>query len=143
MKTMDVKISIDTKLEEISFSCSRIDDRIRGIGTPTLLKNIGSCGSVNIPEIKIEDDNGSSYVVVYLRGENTGFDENVSKTFFHDFKLDEIMFKILTVLLDFDKKFGRKKEDRESSIVIDDLEIKFDSVMQENLIKLLFNGRAI
>lgn len=143
MKTMDVKISIDTKLEEISFSCSRIDDRIRGIGTPTLLKNIGSCGSVNIPEIKIEDDNGSSYVVVYLRGENTGFDENVSKTFFHGFKLDEIMFKILTVLLDFDKRFGRKKEDRESSIVIDDLEIKFDSVMQENLIKLLFNGRAI
>lgn len=136
MKTMDVKISIDTMLEEISFSCSRIDDRIRGIGTPTMLKNIGSCGSVNIPEIKIEDDNGSSYVVVYLRGENTGFDEDVSKTFFHGFKLDEIMFKILTVLLDFDKRFGRKKEDRESSIVIDDLEIKFDSVMQENLIKL-------
>ncbi len=136
MKTMDVKISIDTMLEEISFSCSRIDDRIRGIGTPTMLKNIGSCGSVNIPEIKIEDDNGSSYVVIYLRGENTGFDEDVSKTFFHGFKLDEIMFKILTVLLDFDKRFGRKKEDRESSIVIDDLEIKFDSVMQENLIKL-------
>ena len=143
MKTMDVKISIDTMLEEISFSCSRIDDRIRGIGTPTMLKNIGSCGSVNIPEIRIEDDNGFPYVVVYLRGENTGFDKDVSKTFFHGFKLDEIMFKILTVLLDFDKRFGRKKEDRESSIVIDDLEIKFDSVMQENLIKLMFNGRAI
>ena len=143
MKTMDVKISIDTMLEEISFSCSRIDDRIRGIGTPTMLKNIGSCGSVNIPEIRIEDDNGFPYVVVYLRGENTGFDKDVSKTFFHGFKLDEIMFKILTVLLDFDKRFGREKEDRESSIVIDDLEIKFDSVMQENLIKLMFNGRAI
>ena len=143
MKTMDVKISIDTKLERISFSCSRIDDRIRGIGTPTSLKNIGACGSVNIPEIKIEGENDSPYVVVYLRGENKGFDEDVSETFFHDFKLDEIMFKILTVLLDFDKKFGRKKEDRESSIVIDDFEIKFDSVMQENLIKLLFNGRAI
>jgi hypothetical protein len=122
-----VQVRFDIIGNTVEYRCLYIKNELRGNG------RVPGAESCTCPELRIEDGE----CTIFLRGDNPNRDDEVCTVPIREFEMK--ISRILKALLMFDKEYS-KPEDIErywSIISFNGIEIKFNTEIQEKIIKLL------